>query len=93
MSKLIVTPHNEPGGGKTGTLASSLTVKQINEVLGFPPNCEDDPDKVKHSWGFKLENGEPCGIWDYKGTKWSTSGPDNVFEYLFPDHYRKGPFR
>lgn len=67
-----------------------MTVKKISIILGFPPNIEDDPYKVKYSWGFKAD-GKRCGIWDYKGSeKWgefSTYGPDEVFKTLFGDNY------
>lgn len=77
-----IQPIDEPGAHATGSLSSSLTVDQINKVLGFAPNVRDDPDKVKHSWGF-LADGEPCGIWDYRGRRWSTYGPPEIFRQLF----------
>jgi len=88
---LTIVPVNRPGSGRTGTLRN-ITVAQINKVLGFKPNCEDDPDKVKHSWGF-FANGQHCGVWDYKGSqKWkqfSTDGPDEVMKKLFGANYSK----
>ena len=81
---MIVIPINEPGKHRTGKLDRNYTDVEIAERLGFLPNVQDDPDKVKHSWGF-LADGYQCGIWDYEGTRWSTYGPREVFDYLFPD--------
>lgn len=84
-----ITPINKAGSGRTGTL-SDTSVKEIQTILGFEANCEDDPDKVKHSWGFEAD-GMRCGIWDYKGSeKWgqfSTYGPAEVFVNLFGNKY------
>lgn len=84
-----ITPNPKAGSCRTGCLINT-TVKEINVILGFTPNVDDDPDKVKHSWGFKAD-GEMCGIWDYKGSnKWgqfSTFGPPKVFTTLFGNKY------
>jgi hypothetical protein len=89
-----VIPNSNPGGSRTGTL-SNITVDEINRVLGFTPNVDDDPDKVVNSWGFTVD-GEDCGIWDYKGSQnwnqFSTCGPDKVFRTLFPNNYDKDRF-
>lgn len=86
-----ITPFKKVGQSRTGTL-EDVTVDEINQILGFEPNCEDDPAKVKHSWGFKVD-GKHCGIWDYKGSEqfnsFSTYGPAIVFIKLFGgQHYR-----
>ena len=89
MMNTKIVPCNVPGKHRTGTL-DDINVKAISEVLGFKPNVQDDPDKVKYSWGFTYE-GIPCSIWDYKGSSefgaFSTFGPDIVFEKLFPHNY------
>lgn len=77
-----ITAYDMPGSHRTGGLDSNLSVKQISEVLGFKPNVQDDPYKVKNSWGFKVD-GVACGIWDYKNERWSTYGPRKVFVKLF----------
>ena len=82
-----VVPYNVPGECATGHLSSSLTAEDISLVLGFSSNCRDDTDKVKLSWGFKV-NGVAFGIWDYKGTRWSTFGPKPVLAVLFPGKVR-----
>jgi hypothetical protein len=68
----------------------NMTVDKIVVALGFFPNIEDDPYKVKDSWGFSAD-GVTCGIWDYKGSEqfgqYSTYGPDAVFKTLFGDDY------
>lgn len=83
-----ITPYDHPGRCCTGRLLPTITYRQIVKVLGFRPNCDDDESKVKYSWGFIAEyNGKrvKCGIWDYKGSRWSTYGPQEVFDYLFKD--------
>jgi hypothetical protein len=83
-----ILPYNEPGARLTGRIDKSYTVEDINRILGFKPNAEDDEDKVKYSWGFKVD-GQPCGIWDWKGTRWSVFGPQEVFDTLFPKKKKK----
>ena len=80
---MTIEPHAEPGDHRTGSIDSAYTVRDINRILGFRPNVQDDPSKVKHSWGFKAD-GQPCGVWDYKGGRWSVFGPKEVFDTLFP---------
>lgn len=88
--KLTIKPVKEAGDHCTGRL-SNTSVAEINKVLGFTPNVEDDPDKVKHSWGFTVD-GVRCGIWDYKGSErcgsFSTFGPAHIFVALFGDKLR-----
>jgi hypothetical protein len=90
-----ITPIDEPGGSRIGSL-TGVSFKDVEKVLGFKANCEDDPDKVTHSWGFSVNMKDVdgtqgvvnCGIWDYKGSRiLSTDGPDAVFVKLFGDKY------
>lgn len=69
-----IKPINRAGLCLSYYLSPNITVEQISEVLGFSPNVKDDPDKVKYSWGFTI-NGKKCGIWDYKGSRWSVYDP------------------
>lgn len=80
---MVIQPYNLPGDHRTGSIDSAYTVREINEILGFRPNVQDDPGKVKHSWGFTVD-GQRCGIWDYRGGRWSVFGPQEVFDVLFP---------
>lgn len=80
-----IRPDPTVTGSRTGSLDSSLTVEDITAVLGFGPNVKDDPYKVTHSWGFRLD-GRECGIWDYKGSRWSTYGD---LSRLFPSYMRE----
>lgn len=90
---ITVIPNPNVGGHRTGTL-TNITKKDIDRVLGFTPNVEDDPDKVKYSWGFTVD-GQEYGIWDYKGSwrdkEFSTYGPNNVFALLFGERYKPYP--
>lgn len=70
-----IVPASINGSYRTGSLPSNVTLKQLIEVFGFP-NCADDPYKVIYSWGFTID-GQQAGIWDYKGTRWSTFGPND----------------
>lgn len=87
-----ITPIKKVGSHRTGQL-DGITVKEINRRLGFTPNCEDDPYKVKHSWGFTV-NGVHCGVWDYKGSEkfnsFSTYGDPDVLATIFGLYYRHG---
>ena len=91
-----IIPINTSGGSCRGSLRASF--KEVEKVLGFKANCDDDPDKVTHSWGFKVNMKDVdgtsgiarCGIWDYRGSRvLSTDGPDEVFVKLFGDKYSK----
>lgn len=46
---------------------NNITAKEIEKILGFKSNMSDDDQKVKYSWGFKVNN-KKCAIWDYKGS-------------------------
>lgn len=86
---MIITPYSVPGRYKTGSLSPYITPKEIERVLGFPPNIQDDSFKVTHSWGFLLD-GQPCGIWDYCGQRWSTFGDvQQLFDLSAPTVCRK----
>lgn len=85
-----IVPSTIGGSHRTGIL-ESISALEIEHVLGFAPNIDDDPYKVVNSWGFKVD-GHECGIWDYKGShtygQFSTYGPDHVFKQLFGTHYQ-----
>ena len=80
-----IEPTQLSGSHRTGTL-TKYTKEQIESILGFAPNVEDDPDKVVNSWAFTID-GYKCAIWDYKGSHhydiWSVYDPHNVLEQLF----------
>jgi hypothetical protein len=83
----IISPAKPTRSWKQHTLHT--TAEKIERVLGFPANLEDDPDKVTHSWSFRVE-GHPdiFAIWDWKGSaergEWSAFGDSAVFDLLFP---------
>lgn len=81
---LVIAPHSEPGDSCTGSLPSYISPAEITRRLGFQPNVRDDPYKVKYSWGFTV-NGKRCGIWDYKGDRWSVWDPSGVLHLIFPE--------
>jgi hypothetical protein len=70
---------------RTGGI-SGYNKHQIEQILGFPPNADDDPDKVVNSWVFTV-NGFEAAIWDYKGSHtmncWSIYDPNNILGHLF----------
>ena len=82
---MIIEAYDRVGSHRTGTLKNH-SAADIARILGFEANCQDDPDKVKYSWGFKAD-GVHCGIWDYyrsyKMNSFSLYGPKEVFEQLF----------
>jgi len=76
----VIEPNPNINGYKTGTLTGK-SKQQIEQALGFPPNVDDDPDKVRYSWAFTI-NGRECAIWDWKGSAdhdvWSVYDPGLV---------------
>lgn len=79
----IIVPTQLEESYKTGSLPESLTETDIERLLGFAPHVvAHDRGKVTVSWDFAV-NGNQCGIWDYKGTRWSTYDPANVLPALF----------
>jgi len=75
---------------KTGELHPELDAERISQILGFPASSEDDPDKVTFIWDFWAD-GEACSIWDYRGKRWSTFGPERVFAALFGNYRAPTP--
>lgn len=76
--------------GRTGTLAPELAATEITAKLNIEPERGSDDGKVSLFWRFYAD-GKPCGIWDYRGARWSTDGPREVFERLFPGMVRDFP--
>ena len=87
-----IEPIKKAGSHRTGRL-DGITVEQVTERLGFAPNCEDNPYKVKHSWEFTVD-GVHCGVWDYKGSaevnSFSTYGVPDKLAMIFGLYYRHG---
>lgn len=83
--KLEIVPISSSGPCQSGSLRR-LDFADIERVLGFSANCLDDPDKVTHSWGFTVD-GVHCGIWDYKGYKFSYYGPKETMVNLFGEDH------
>lgn len=87
MNAPVIKAVNKVGPNRTSTI-EGLTLEQIEEKLGFPANCEDDPDKVRWSWGFEVD-GVYCAVWDYKGSAdyevWSAYGPKETLIKVFGD--------
>ncbi len=80
-----IVPIPEPGRHCQYRI-DGYTAEEISELLGFKPNCKDDPGKVKNSWGFEVD-GVHCGIWDYKGSHrdkvFSAYGDKSLLEGIF----------
>lgn len=70
-------------GGKDWSLNGQLSVRNINSLLGGKVKDigVSADGKSTHEWMFYAD-GKPCQIWDYKGVRWSASGPREVFEEL-----------
>lgn len=77
----VVTPSRYSVGGKDWSLDDTLLPIDIDRILGVDCRVVDDAGKVRFSWAFKVD-GEQCGIWDYKGVRWSGMGPREAFEKL-----------
>jgi hypothetical protein len=81
-----VTRGGERAGSRTGRL-QDLSEDDVTKILGFPPeNRGGSP-----LWRFKarIDGGKQhyCGIWEYKGHRFSTGGVAEVFKILFGDNY------
>lgn len=94
MTRPNIVPIPIVAGHKTGRIMG-LTKAQIDRILGFKPNVDDDPIKVKHSWAFSAE-GNACAVWDWKGShrskEWSAYGPDDVLRRVFGTNYVPGAY-
>jgi hypothetical protein len=90
MSKPVIVPDADVMSHRTGTVRG-LTKQDIDRILGFEPNVDDDEFKVKYSWGFTV-NGVKCAVWDWKGSytvnQFSAFGPDNVLREVFSNCYK-----
>lgn len=68
--------------GKEHSLNENLSPREITRLLGGIKSKGVSGDgKCKFQWDFYAD-GVPCGIWDYKGCRWSVAGPREVFEKL-----------
>jgi hypothetical protein len=83
------------GCNRTGEL-TGITETEISYVLGRPnPTIKGKGVYTKFVWCFhvKDDNGrdEKCAIWDFfesdKHGEWTTSGPVEVFSFLFGEHH------
>lgn len=84
---MLIQPSNEFAPCRTGTL-TGISKKQIFAALP-DATFRDTPTadkKVTMEWAF-LANGELCGIWDYRGGRFSTYGPGGIFRILFGKAY------
>jgi hypothetical protein len=88
LPPLHIEPCTENSGTHFMDNIIGYTAEEINEKLGFKPNIEDDPFKVKYSWCFKVD-GQLCAIWDWKMSysfnQFSWFGPPAIKEQLFPN--------
>lgn len=75
---------DKAGSHRTGTL-SGVSYDDLVRMFG-PPNIDDDPDKVRWSWGVAVD-GQFAGVWDWKRSgdydTWSLYDPHNVIPALF----------
>lgn len=84
MQKPEIKPSKEYGSGRDGHLSHLLTPDEITKRLGFGPIDPCDDGKTDLEWAFTID-GEPCGIWDYKGSRWSYAGPKEKMSLVFPE--------
>lgn len=85
-----IKPNNTPGSGKTGSLLSELTARDISTVLGFMSTLKPGVDgEILREWNFSVD-GIDCCIRRYDDCAWSASGPDKVFVDLFGRFYERG---
>ena len=84
-----ILPYNKVGVSRTATI-EGLSREEIQRIIGFEPNCEDDPVKVGKSWGFTVD-GYHCGVWSYNGSGdygvWSAYGFKQKLEEIFGEEH------
>lgn len=87
-SNKVVPNPNVSGSHKQYSIVG-LSAKDIEKILGFKSNVDDDPNKVKYSWGFTVA-GKDCAIWDYEGSykynEFSAWGDFASLVKLFGEH-------
>jgi len=61
---------------------------KVKNSWGFTVESITNGIKIPLPRGTKVKIGKKtevlCGIWDYKGCRWSTYGPTEILEQLFP---------
>lgn len=84
----IIPSRERSAYGRTGGLNSVLSINDINAALGFraQQNKPSSDNKTTRCWTFTV-NGISCSIWDYKGYRWSTSGPHYILQAIFGENY------
>lgn len=87
---LTLTPVDNPGSHRTGTIGGSYDyiVKQI----GFEENIDEGSYKVEASWSFEDQHGRVASVWCYKqGKKWCSSwscyGDSDLLKAVFGNRY------
>lgn len=85
----VIPSRGHRTGGRSGGISSAVSISDINGRLGFRAQHGKSSDgKSTRTWTFSVDGNE-CAIWDYKGHRWSTSGPKWVFEALFGNDYER----
>lgn len=94
IATLTITPLGfYIGSDQTGRLDPTTSASSITKITGGRKPLGPSWDgKVAKYWAFLVERPDgtrhECAVWDYRGAKWSTSGPDDVFAYLFGTRYQ-----
>ena len=85
------TPSTVFGSSRQGVIRD-ITEQEIEEIFGFPPNVDDDPHKVVHSWAVDVDDTYTIHVWDYKGShmfgEFSVCGDPSILEMIFGDRYQ-----
>jgi hypothetical protein len=81
----IIKPSKKFGSGRDGSLSYKLTPDEITKRLGLDPVAPCDDGKTVLEWAFTID-GKQCGIWDYKGSRWSYAGPKEALVKVFPEY-------
>lgn len=85
LEEPVIRPMQVETSYKQHSLAG-LSAAQVAAKIGFTANIQDDPNKVKFSWGFTV-NGKACSVWDWKGShlinEFSAFGPVEELRLVF----------
>lgn len=84
---MIICRDNEfQASYRMGRIPANRSIEEITKKLSLEPTIA--VGKINTEWRFTID-GKSCGIWDYKGARWSVWAQDLYafakLQRLFPD--------
>lgn len=90
--KFELLPNDDGFGSHRTHTISNLPLDVMNACIGFAPNADDDPCKVKYSWAITAQAKDGTeyniAVWDYKGSydygcQFSAYGDYEILKAIF----------